>query len=122
MTTETFTNAVFSNIPNLAENTPAVIYTVASGKVAIVFAAQVSNTANEQTGFTMNLVKGGTVLNLCSAIQVPPNAALNPIAGKIVLTEGDYLEVAQQGQTGGVNSTVLDVVISIIEVEPTANE
>jgi hypothetical protein len=114
---ETFKNATYNSLPNLAETTPAIIYTAPVGKVAVVFSAQVSNTTNEQTGYTMNIVTAGGTTNLSSAIQIPANAALNPLAGKIVLTAGDYLEAGQSGQTGGTNSTVLDVVVSILEVD-----
>jgi hypothetical protein len=113
---ETFKNARLSPLPSIGTAGFSTVYTVPAGKTAVVIAAQVVNTEASQVGFSLRWTDASgadAVTYLADEIQVPAAAALNPLAGKLVLEAGDALQVGQEGTP--VNA--LAITISLLEID-----
>jgi hypothetical protein len=113
---ETFKNARFSQLPVIATDGFAAVYTVPNGKTAIVISAQISNVESAQVGASVRWLDASaanSVTYLVDEVQVPAAAALNPLAGKLVLEAGDVLEAGQEGSPIG----SLEITVSILEID-----
>lgn len=113
---EIFKNARLSPIPSIGTTGFQTVYTVPAGKTAVVIAAQVVNNEASQVGFSLRWTDASgadAVTYLADEVQVPAAAALNPLAGKLVLEAGDALQVGQEGTPTG----ALSITLSLLEID-----
>lgn len=91
------------------------IYTVPSGKTAIVIGAQAANTGDVALPLTMfwtDASDGDEPYALVDTVTVPDDAALLPVGGKLVLEPADTIRaVADDDYGDGV-----DVTVSVLEL------
>jgi len=85
-------------------------YTCPAGTTTVVIGCQVANvTPSSASALTLALDDGVADFNLVEEVVVPANAALNPIAGKLVLEAGDELKASATA------SSELVIVLSVLE-------
>lgn len=85
-------------------------YTTPSATTTIVIGCQVANvTPAAASALTLALDDGVADFNLVEEVVVPANAALNPIAGKLVMEAGDELKASAAA------NNELVVVLSVLE-------
>lgn len=93
------------------------IYTVPSGKTAVILLAQVANTQSTQVGVQLRWLDSSAGSDawtmLADGVQVGAASALNALAGKLVLESGDVLQAAQEGETP---AAALDISVSLVEI------
>jgi hypothetical protein len=100
----------FKRITYAITDTLTEFYTTPAGTTAIVIGCQVANvTPSSASALTLALDDGVADFNLVEEVTVPANAALNPIAGKLVLEAGDELKASATA------SSELVVVLSVLE-------
>jgi hypothetical protein len=113
---EIFKNARLAPLPSIGTSGFAAVYTVPVGKTAVVISAQVANIESAQVGVSVRWLDAsasGAVTYLVDEVQVPAAAALSPLAGKLVLEEGDVLEAGQEGTP----LSALEITLSILELD-----
>lgn len=87
-----------------------VIYTVPAGITGIILSITIANVSTSSSNATVSVSKsGGGTATLINEFPVPPNDALNPLTGKIVLEEGDSLVVNAS------SPNILETYLSILE-------
>ncbi|MEA5159976.1 hypothetical protein U5903_04230 [Cereibacter johrii] len=113
---ERFRNARLAPLPSIGVDGFAPVYTCPAGKTAIVLSAQVANVEAAQVGVSVRWTDasaGGTVTYLTDEVQVPAAAALDPLAGRLVLEAGDTLEAGQEGTP----LAALNLSVSVLEID-----
>jgi hypothetical protein len=105
---------VFKNAKKKIQTTAGTaVYTCPSATVAIIIGCQVSNvsaTAEEVEVFWIDSSDSNTVTRLVKDVIIPTQAALAPIAGKLVLEAGDSINA-----TGETNNDA-EIVVSVLEI------
>jgi hypothetical protein len=110
-----FKNARLAPLPSLGVTGFSTAYTVPAGTTAIILLAQVANVEATQVGVSVRWKDSSAsdaVTYLVDEVQVPAAAALNVLAGRLVLEAGDSLEAAQEGSP----VSALELTLSILEV------
>ncbi|MBO4169545.1 hypothetical protein [Cereibacter azotoformans] len=113
---ETFRNARLAPLPSIGTAGFGTVYTCPAGKTAVILSAQVANVEAAQVGVSLRWTDasvGGAVTYLTDEVQVPAAAALNPLAGKLVLEAGDTLEAGQEGSP----LAALNLSVSVLELD-----
>lgn len=101
----------FTRITYSITDTLATFYTVPAATTSIVIGCQVANITDPAaaSALTLALNDGVGDVTLVDEVVVPANAALNPIAGKLVLETGDELKALAPADSE------LVVVLSVLE-------
>ena len=113
---ETFKNARLAPLPSIGVAGFSAVYTVPAGKTAVVLLAQVANVESSQVGVSVrwkDASASNAVTYLVDEVQVPAAAALNVLAGKLVLEAGDSVEAAQEGSP----ASALELTLSVLELD-----
>lgn len=86
--------STFKSVGKALTGTAQTIYTCPSATTAVVILCQAANEAATVEPVTVQWrdSSAATTYILANAVQVPVNAALNCISGKLVLEAGDYIE------------------------------
>jgi hypothetical protein len=103
----------FKNAKKVLTASSSAIYTVPSGRTAIIIGCQVTNVGIASHGLTLSWTDSSDAnaqIYLAETIPIPDAAAYEPIGGKLVLEAGDVLRGF--GDTTG----VLEVTVSILEL------
>lgn len=101
----------FKRITYSITDTLATFYTVPAATKTIVIGCQVANVTDPAAASALTLAVNDGVgdVKLVDAVVVPANAALNPIAGKLVLDAADTLKALAPAVSE------LVVVLSVLE-------
>lgn len=113
---ELFKNARLSPLPSIGTAGFGTVYTCPAGKRAVVFMAQVANIEATQVGLSVRWTDASAanaITMLTDEVQVPAAAALSPLAGKLVLEEGDTVQAGQEGTP----VSALSMTLSILEID-----
>lgn len=102
----TFTKAVSSASVG---TTLTDIYTVDSGKTAIVVGINLANVVDSQIKVTVILTTGSSNVHLVKNVPVPAGSTLAVLDGKLVAEAGDIIKVESD------TAASTDVIISILE-------
>jgi hypothetical protein len=105
---ETFKNAKLK-----VQDTATDVYTCPSATVAIVIGCQVANvsaTAEEVAVWWTDASDSNAITRLVKDVIVPGQAALAPIAGKLVLEAGD--KIRAQGE----DNDDAEITVSVLEI------
>jgi hypothetical protein len=89
------------------------VYTCPSATVAIVIGCQVANvsaTAEEVEVFWTDSSDSNAIVRLVKDVIIPSQAALAPIAGKLVLEAGDTINAI------GETNDDAEIVVSVLEI------
>ena len=103
----------FKNARAVLADTATTVYTCPAGTTAIVIGAQVANVSTDIEVLNFSWIDSSdsnVETYLVEEINVPPTAAFEPIAGKLVLEAGDSL------QGSGVVASALEVTVSVLEI------
>jgi hypothetical protein len=105
---------VFKNAKKKIQTTAGTaVYTCPSATIAIIIGCQVSNvstTDEEVEVFWIDSSDSNAVTRLVKDVIIPSQAALAPIAGKLVLEAGDSINA-----TGETNDDA-EIVVSVLEI------
>lgn len=102
---------VFDRVTFQVTGTTGSVYTCPAATTSIVIGCQASNvTGSTDVDLDLVLDDGVDTRYLVKGVVIPEDAALNPIAGKLVLTAGDEL-LAVSTSTNGV-----ELVLSVLEI------
>jgi ribosomal protein S17 len=105
-------NTFLRHTSNAVGTTPAVVYTVGSGKRAVIIGGVLSNTTTGTVKVEVTATSGSTVINLTGENTVIPAAsALSFVDGKIVVEAGDIIKVTSDTPTS------VDVHLSVMEID-----
>jgi len=105
-------NTFLRHTANAVGATPAVVYTVGSGKRAVIIGGVLSNTTTGTVKVEVTATSGSTVINLTGENTVIPAAsALSFVDGKIVVEAGDIIKVTSDTPTS------VDVHLSVMEID-----
>jgi len=103
----------FKNAKLKVQDSATDIYTCPSATVAIVIGCQVANvsaTAEEVEVWWTDASDADAVTRLVKDVIVPVQAALAPIAGKLVLEAGDKIRAL------GENNDDAEITVSLLEI------
>jgi hypothetical protein len=111
MATETFKNSYKTNV---AVDSFDTAYTTPIGTTALIISSQIANKTSTDVVVTVRWHDSSADVDvvLGSSLLVPANTVLEPLAGRLILETGDYIEVSQIG--GAANS--LDISLSVLEI------
>ena len=101
----------FKSARRIVGTSEEVLYTVPSGKTAVVIGCQVSNVTDTTAWLTMSWVSGSNVTRLARQIPVPGEAAYEPIGGRLVLPASATLRVESD------SSSALEATVSVLELD-----
>ena len=101
----------FKNARGALTGTTSTIYTCPSATTAIILLAQAANVDNS-TGVPVTATwhDGANTTHLVGALSIPANAAVNLLAGKLVLEAGDYFSAYSDA------SNKVELTLSILEI------
>jgi hypothetical protein len=103
----------FKNAKLKVQDTATDVYTVPSATTAIVIGCQVANvsaSAEEVSVWWTDASDSNAITRLVKDVIVPGQAALAPIAGKLVLEAGDKIRV--QGE----DNDDAEITVSVLEI------
>jgi hypothetical protein len=103
----------FKNAKLKIQSTMGDVYVCPSATVAIVIGCQVSNVSaspEEVEVIWTDASDSNAVTRLVKDVVIPSNAALAPIAGKLVLEAGD--KIRAKGET----NNDAEIVVSVLEI------
>jgi hypothetical protein len=103
----------FKNAKLKIQSTMGDVYTCPSATVAIVIGCQVANvsaTAEEVEVIWTDASDADAVTRLVKDVIIPAQAALAPIAGKLVLEAGDKIRAV------GETNNDAEIVVSVLEI------
>jgi hypothetical protein len=103
----------FKNAKLKVQDTATDVYTVPSATTAIVIGCQVANvsaTNEEVSVWWTDASDSNAITRLVKDVIVPGQAALAPIAGKLVLEAGDKIRV--QGE----DNDDAEITVSVLEI------
>jgi len=103
----------FKNAKLKIQDTLTDVYTCPSATVAIVIGCQVANVSasNEEVEVVWtDASDGNAVTRLVKDVIIPAQAALAPIAGKLVLEAGDKIRAV------GEDNDDAEIVVSVLEI------
>jgi hypothetical protein len=103
----------FKNAKLKIQDTLTDVYTCPSATVAIVIGCQVANvsaTPEEVEVIWTDASDGNAVTRLVKDVIIPAQAALAPIAGKLVLEAGDKIRAV------GETNDDAEIVVSVLEI------
>jgi hypothetical protein len=104
---------IFKNAKLKVQDTATDVYTVPSATTAIVIGCQVANvsaSAEEVSVWWTDASDSNAITRLVKDVIVPGQAALAPIAGKLVLEAGDKIRV--QGE----DNDDAEITVSVLEI------
>ncbi len=104
---------VFKNAKLKIQDTLTDVYTCPSATVAIVIGCQVANvsgTDEEVEVIWTDASDADAVTRLVKDVVIPAQAALTPIAGKLVLEAGDKIRAV------GETNDDAEIVVSVLEI------
>lgn len=96
---------VFKNEKGQGSETGSVLYTVPSQTIAILIGLNLANITNSQK--TASVTIGST--HIIKDAPIPAGSALSALDGKIILEEGEEIEVTSSEDSS------IDVIISLLE-------
>ena len=85
---------VFKTITANVTTTPTNAYSTPLGYSTVILLAQVANTGNSIIEISTGTANGASYTALIANASVPPNDAINSIAGRLVLTYGQSFRVS----------------------------
>lgn len=102
----------FKSVGLALTNTTATVYTCPSATTAVVTLCQAANVTGTQEPVTVQWRDSSAAKTtiLAKAVNVPTNASLNCLAGRLVLEAGDYIEAFSDG------SNQIELTLSILEI------
>jgi hypothetical protein len=86
------------------------IYQSPTNVSAIMLSAHIANTTLTPYQVTVKLRKNTTVVNMVKNATIPPQEALNPFTGRVVLEEGNGFIIETTAPSGS-----LEVSLSVLE-------
>lgn len=102
---------VFKNARAALTGTTATVYTCPSSTTAIVLLAQAANVDNSAAfSATATWSDGTNTTHLAKAVSIPANAAVNLLAGKLVLEAGDSISAFSTA------SSKIELTLSVLEI------
>ena len=101
----------FRNARRVLDTTMGTIYTVPSGKTAVIVGCQVANVSGSTRSLTMSWVSGSNETHLAHEVPIPSEAAYEPIGGRLVLTAGMELNASSNANSS------LEVTVSVLELD-----
>ena len=101
----------FRNGRRVLDTSMGAVYTVPSGKTAVIIGCQVANVTGSTHTLTMSWVSGSNETHLAHEIPIPSEAAYEPIGGRLVLQAGAELRAASN------SSSALEATVSVLELD-----
>lgn len=101
---------IFKNVNRVLQLAGETVYTTPPGYSAIILSAQISNVLGTPQTFSMNVVNvDSSIRSLVTGFEVPGNDAAGALTGKLILEQGQGLEVSASDDIS------LELVLSILE-------
>jgi hypothetical protein len=85
---------IFKTVTANVTTTPTNVYSTPLGYYTVILLAQVANTGNSTIQISTGTANGAAYTALIDNASVPPNDAINSIAGRLVLTYGQSFRVS----------------------------
>jgi len=102
----------FKSVGKALTNTAQTIYTCPSATTAVVILCQAANETTTAEPVTVQWRDSSAAVTyiLANAIQIPVNASLSCIGGKLVLEASDFIEAFSDG------SNQIELTLSVLEI------
>lgn len=102
----------FKSVGRALTNTAATVYTCPSATTAVIILCQAANETSTVEPVTVQWrdSSAATTYILANAVQVPVNASLSCVSGKLVLEAGDYIEAFSDA------SNQIELTLSVLEI------
>jgi hypothetical protein len=103
---------IFRTITANVTTTSTSVYSAPLGYSTVILLAQVANTGNNIIQISTGTANGALYTALIANASVPPNDAINSIAGRLVLTYGQSFQVsASANATSQLTLSLLETLI-----------
>jgi hypothetical protein len=103
---------VFKTITANVNTTLTSAYSTPLGYSTVILLAQVANTGNDTIRISTGTANGAAYTALIDNAIVPPNDAINSIAGRLVLTYGQSFKVSASAD--GVSQLTLSLLETLV--------
>ena len=110
--------AVFRSYAAHVKDNDVTVYTVPSGKTAIVIGSQAANAHEELLDLSVwwtDADDNDEPYSLLNKVVIPESASLVPIGGKLILAEGDQIKAVSEGAEDEDNG--IDITLSVLEMD-----